>query len=102
VAVIDAASGVIRWQIASELPVTDLTVSPDGRWLAVAEYSWNQIQPPPAQGRARVLSTDQGAERCRAPADHQASLVVFNPDSSCVAATVRCRRHFPLRLASPR
>jgi WD40 repeat protein len=88
-AVVDAASGVIRWQVASELPVTGLTVSPDGRWLAVAEYSWNQAQPSPAQGRARVLSTDQGRERCRAPADHLASLVVFSPDSSCVAATVQ-------------
>ena len=76
-AVIDAASGGIRWSLATELPVSDITVSPDGRWLAVS------------QGLVRVLSTDTGAERCRAPADHQANMVVFSPDSSCVAATIR-------------
>ncbi len=88
-AVIDAASGGIRWSLASELPVSDITVSPDGRWLAVAEYIWNATQPPPLQGLVRVLSTDGGAERCRAPADHQASTVLFSPDSSCVAATIQ-------------
>lgn len=86
-AVIDAA-GAIRWQQPGELPVSDIAVSPDGRWLAVAEYSWDKSQTSPMQGLARVISTDRGAERCRGPADHLASTVVFSPDGSCVAATV--------------
>lgn len=86
-AVIDAA-GAIRWQQPGELPVSDIAVSPDGRWLAVAEYSWDKSQTSPVQGLARVISTDRGAERCRGPADHLASTVVFSPDGSCVAATV--------------
>jgi WD40 repeat protein len=87
-AVIDAASGATRWQMASEWPVSDIMVSPDGRWLAVAEFSWDKSRTSPMQGLARVISTNQGAERCRGPADHLASTVVFSPDSSCVAATV--------------
>jgi len=87
-AVIDAASGAIRWSLPSDMQVSDIKVSPDGHWLAVAEYSSNPAPPPPTQYRARVLSTDQGTERCRAPADHQANMVAFSPDSTCVAATI--------------
>jgi WD40 repeat protein len=87
-AVIDAASGAIRWSLPNDMMVSDVKVSPDGHWLAVAEYSANPAPPPDTLYRARVLSTDQGTERCPAITDHQADMVAFSPDSTCVAATI--------------
>ena len=74
--VIPAEPGPARWTRTDVEPVSDIAVSPDGRWLAVAG------------SRSTVVSTEDGTPRSPEFDQFQSTAVAFSPDGSLTAWSI--------------